>query len=360
MFTESSLLRITRSAILVAVCGGLAAPTALALDAQASMRTGPDALLTIDQNRATVIDRIVADWGEALTRSNAGIDSGQLRQLLERMRADHLLAASLAGSLEGLRSVITGAQSGQPKTLGKSDATIKALGDTADDVVYTPVTPCRLVETRGTYPAVYQGDGTPSHTAVPFNAGEIRNYTLLGGNGVCLSQLPSGLNPAAVQVQVFAIPVNGVSGDVEVLPQGSAFGSTATLVFLGNLSFTSAGTTARANQGSNQIGVQVRSGVAHIAMDVVGYFAAPVATAVQCTQVASASTPIAVSSDTLVALPSCAAGYTRTGSNCSGTANVPGGYLVETNTTGCLFRNLSAVATYNATATSICCRIPGR
>ena len=95
-------------------------------------------------------------------------------------------------------------------------------------------------------------------------------------------------------------------------------------------------------------------------LDVVGYFAAPVATALQCTQVASSGTAIAVSSDTLVALPACAAGYTRTGSNCSGPANTPNGYLVETNTSGCLYRNLSSVAAYNAIATSTCCRIPGR
>src|SRR6266446_6573640 len=33
----------------------------------------PNALLAIDQNRATVVDRIVREWGDALTWSNAGI-----------------------------------------------------------------------------------------------------------------------------------------------------------------------------------------------------------------------------------------------------------------------------------------------
>jgi hypothetical protein len=97
-----------------------------------------------------------------------------------------------------------------------------------------------------------------------------------------------------------------------------------------------------------------------VIVDIVGYFSAPIATALQCTQVSGAATPIPVSSDTLVALPSCAAGYTRTGSQCAGTSGIPSGYLIETNATGCLFRNLSSVATYNATATSTCCRVPGR
>src|SRR5262249_43659827 len=99
---------------------------------------------------------------------------------------------------------------------------------------------------------------------------------------------------------------------------------------------------------------------AQVIIDIVGYFASPVATALQCTQVASAATPIPFSSDTLVALPSCAAGYTGTGSQCSGTNGNPSGYLIETNTTGCLFRNLSSVASFSATATSTCCRVPGK
>ena len=95
-------------------------------------------------------------------------------------------------------------------------------------------------------------------------------------------------------------------------------------------------------------------------VDVMGYFAAPVATPVQCTDVVGAITPIPVSSDTVVVLPACASGFTRTGAKCSGTANVPGGYLVEVNSTGCVFRNLSAAAPYNATAVSTCCQVPGR
>jgi len=142
----------------------------------------------------------------------------------------------------------------------------KALGDAADDIVYTPITPCRLVDTRGSYPAVYQGAGA-------FSSGEIRTYTVAGGNGVCATQLPVGLNPSAIQVQVFGIPINGgSSGDIEVLAEGKTFGASATLVYLGNVLFTSASTIAQVNLANNRIGVQVRGGGAHVAIDVVGYF----------------------------------------------------------------------------------------
>ena len=132
-----------------------------------------------------------------------------------------------------------------------------------------PVTPCRLVDTRNTYPAVYQNGGV-------FTTGEIRTYTMEGGNGVCLTQLPSGLQPGAVQLQVFAMPVAGASGDVEVLPQGATFGSTATLVYLLNNMITSSSTASAVNVANNQISVQVRGGGSNLAMDVVGYFQAAV------------------------------------------------------------------------------------
>jgi hypothetical protein len=352
MFAFNDTWRSTRHTLLLAAWVGLQViPEVRAQEIAPGLRAVPSALLSIDQHRSTVVDRIIADWGEALTKSNAGITVEQLRVTLNSMRSDYLLAASVAGSLDGLRSVVASSFDGSAPKSEKTGT--KSLGDTADDVVYTPVTPCRLVDTRMTYAAVYQGGGA-------FGVGEIRNYAAAGGNGVCLTQLPSGLNPSALQLQVFGIPNNGVSGDIEVLPQGGTFGSTATLVFVNNVLISSASTTARINLANNQIGVQVRIGSAHVAIDVVGYFAAPVATALQCAQVASSSTAIAVSSDTLVALPACAAGYTRTGVNCSGPANTPSGYLVETNAGGCLFRNLSSVAAYSAIATSICCRIPGR
>ena len=150
----------------------------------------------------------------------------------------------------------------------------KAIGDATDDVVYTPVTPCRLVETRGTFAAVYQGNG-PSHTAFPFNANEIRTYTIQGGNSVCTSQLPSGLGPVAVQLQVFGIPTTAASGDIEILPQGSTFGKTATEVFIGSIAFNTVSTTTEVNATNNEISVQVRGGKANLAMDVVGYFKKP-------------------------------------------------------------------------------------
>jgi len=228
-----------------------------------------DALLAIDQHRASVVERVVDTWGARLAKSSALVPIDELRTRLLSLRADQLLAASLAGTLDGLREVI-GADTLPATKPGLRR--VKALGDSALDIVYTPVTPCRLVETRGTFAAVYQGDGSVDHTPVPFAPNEIRSYTVQGGNGVCLTQLPGGLNPSAVQLQVFGMPTTAGSGDIEILPQGATFGSTATMVYIASIAFNTVSTNAKINLANNQISVQVRGGGANLAIDVVGYF----------------------------------------------------------------------------------------
>lgn len=112
----------------------------------------PNPLLAIDQNRSTVVDRVVAEWGHALATSGAGLSSEQLRSMLMGLRADHLLAASLAGNLEGLRNVLANALT-STAPVAASRIQPKALGDPNDDLVYTPIVPCRILDTRsGTVP----------------------------------------------------------------------------------------------------------------------------------------------------------------------------------------------------------------
>src|SRR5438552_3166446 len=113
-----------------------------------AQRVIPSALMSIDQNRATVVERIVGEWGDRLAMSNAGISSAQLRQILSGLRSDHFPAASLAGSVDGLRDVVSGALVRVDAAVSPTLMHTKSLGDTTDDLVYTPVVPCRIVDTR--------------------------------------------------------------------------------------------------------------------------------------------------------------------------------------------------------------------
>src|SRR6188472_3597311 len=98
-----------------------------------SVTDTPNALLTIDQNRAVLVDRITATYGAGLAQ--AGISADQLRGMLQSLRADHLLAASLAGSINDLRDVLDNAASSSPMAKGSF---AKGIGDLDKDLVYVP------------------------------------------------------------------------------------------------------------------------------------------------------------------------------------------------------------------------------
>ena len=354
MSTMTAALRCARRALLLSASLGTLAISTTQAQETAALRTVPSALLSIDQNRGTVVDRIVGEWGDSLAQSNTGISAEQLRATLTAMRSDYLLAASVAGSLEGLRNVVASSLIGSAPA-GTRPAAMKVLGDVSDDLVYTPVVPCRVADTRpsqgGTGPI---GTNSSKDFKVWVASG---GFTAQGGSATNCN-IPA--NPVAVVVNLTAVSPAG-AGNFIVYPTGTPT-FTSVLNYSGAVTALANGAIVPVCQPNctNQLTVATNGAGADVIVDIVGYFAAPLATALQCTSVPSGSTSIAISADTLVTLPACATGYTRTGANCSGPANTPSAYLVETNATGCLFRNLSAVAPYNAIATSICCRIPGR
>ena len=137
--------------VAVAVVGPAAANDSIESDLKASRVSAsaiqPNPLLSIDQNRTTVVDHVVAAWGDALVSAGVGLAKEQLRTLLNGLRSDQLLAASLAGSLDGLRNVLANALTANTPIAAGLIHT-KALGDADDDLVYTPVTPCREIDTR--------------------------------------------------------------------------------------------------------------------------------------------------------------------------------------------------------------------
>lgn len=147
-------------------------------------------LLSIDQNRSTVVERIVSYWGDVLAGSDAGLDKEQLRALLTGLRSDHLLATSLAGTLDGLRNAIALAQKATAPNAGGSIHT-KALGDATTGLVYTPVVPCRIIDTRSAGGLFAAGGETRSY-----------NVFLTGGTfaiqGGAASNCLIPANPSAV------------------------------------------------------------------------------------------------------------------------------------------------------------------
>jgi hypothetical protein len=350
MFAIRSARQRARVALVSAAMAIALVPSGVsAQEATGELRAVPSALLSIDQNRPVVIERIVEVFRPAFGPGQ----EATVREALAGMRADRLLAASLAPSLDGLLAVMKSAESASTIVLAKPVG--KALGDTAVDVVYTPVTPCRIVDTR-------------SGAGGTLLANDTRNWLAANPGGNFVAQGGSATN-CGIPVKPAAVLVNLTVANTQIGPAFlTAWPFNQAKPLAASLNWVSAGAQIAnaiilplcTGGGCTSDWSLFASSGTDLIVDVMGYFAAPVATAVDCVSFASAATAIAVSSDTLVPLPACAAGYTRTGSQCTGAANIPSGYLVETSGAGCLYRNLSSVATFNATATATCCRIPGR
>jgi hypothetical protein len=147
--------------------------------AQTQPTPRPDALLSVDLARSAVVEKIALAWAKEI--SPAQVDAFKAK--LTALRADQLLAASLSGSFDSVLEIVdsssasagftapalgsaqsyfaaqselkfaaipaaqNGAFAGQNvKNLGVDSA--KALGDASADLVYTPLVPCRLFDTR--------------------------------------------------------------------------------------------------------------------------------------------------------------------------------------------------------------------
>src|SRR6266571_3253874 len=231
------------------------------------LRAQPSPLLAIDQNRATVVDRVVREWGDALVDTNVGLDREQLRAMLTGLRSDHLLAASLAGSLEGLRNSLSNALTATAEAK-PSLLQAKALGDTADDLVYTPVTPCRLADTRIAGGAI--AANTTRNFKVWVSSG---GFTAQGGDaGNC--NVPA--NPAAAVLNFAAVNPGG-TGNLIAYPTGGALPNTSVLNYQSGIVALSNGAIIPAcvPNCANQLSVKANGPTVDVVIDIVGYFARP-------------------------------------------------------------------------------------
>ncbi len=168
----NALSRITPRQIIISGFLGISAAL-VPFGSASALNVKADALLQVDLNRAAVVDKIVLTWFSEMR----GDEQATFRAGLLGLRADKLLAASLAGSYEGAleamvgnSSTFAGARDASPQlsvspAIGSarafalnSDTTLAAQlratseGDRSkaagDNLIYTPVTPCRLHDSR--------------------------------------------------------------------------------------------------------------------------------------------------------------------------------------------------------------------
>lgn len=224
----------------------------------------------------------------------------------------------------------------------------KLLGDVDRDLVYTPLAPCRLFDTRGHSSAM----GAVGQIFLPNSR---RNIV---PSGRC--DIPTnGVKNLFISFTIwnntsnsggyitFLAPSAPVRTLNHVFEFGNAWNASSTLVPTGP---------------AGEFEVYVAAAKAEVVVDVLGYFASPQATALDCVSVDGAPVQIPAAA-TVDADATCSAGYSITGGGCTSTTT--GGLetlsrIVDaTSSFRCSAKNVTA-GPLDLTPQARCCRVPGR
>jgi hypothetical protein len=291
-------------------------------------------------------------WSRRLVPQFAHGDAANLREALRRDTFEGALAAldgvghrvSDTRVLDTLAALPPGPLREMPRLVAK------ALGDTTQDLVYNPITPCRIVDTRNTALGPIAGNGSRS-----FLAAGISSFTSQGG-----SATNCGMNseaPTAVALNVTVVsPASG--GFATVYPFGTSRPETASVNYaagqiINNAIITPIPTPVASSDFSIYTFAQ-----AHYVVDIVGYFDNPRSSPVDCISGTETVVSIAANgAETVTATAACPSGYGDAGVNCESSSwDMP---LVYVSGGACAARN-NGTAAANLRVSRRCCRIPGR
>ena len=286
-------------------------------------------------------------WTRRMAPNLAQADAANLRHALARDTFEGAMA-ELAGS--GAR--LSDDQAIEALAAAGSGPRPMALGALTEDLVYTPVAPCRILDTR------VIGDGAiPADTTINFVA--ISSSTFVNQGGSATDCGTPGLRAAAVAINLTAV-APAAAGFATAFSYDTPKPSASSLNYAAGAVVNNALIVQIPNPlAANDVSLYTFA-QSHYVADIVGYFAPPRATALQCEQTAFTVTPspgVVPGGVRNEYSPACPAGFTQTATNCvTSSWLMP---IVAFSGGGCSARNNDSVNQY-LSASSTCCRVPGR
>ena len=224
------------------------------------------------------------------------------------------------------------------------------FGDLTADLVYTPVAPCRIADTRSTAAGAVSANSFRS-----FVTTNSTSYASQGGSSTNCGTL--GLSPTVVMIVATAVTPTA-AGSATVYTFGTAQPTAASLQFAAGAIVVNTLAVQIPNPVSSYDFTVYTSAQSHFVFDIVGYFAPPIATALQCQETVNTDLVIAASGGTGNAVaPACPVGYTQTATNCETTSWLMPVVFFQSGT--CSARNGDTTA-QTLRASRTCCRVPGR
>jgi hypothetical protein len=319
-------------------------------------------LARIDQGREAFVDELIKSWTPYL--DSAVYDPWtELKPIAMKAPSWQLYGASLVGDFHTMVRLLRGeiGAGRYVNALVRPQARMpvirQALGDTATALVFTPIEPCRMVDTRGT--GVRTGivnPGTPrvfDLTTSGFAKGQ-------GGAAACAG-LPSFSNLGwAANITVTG---HTTSGNVRVYPFSGTLPTTSFINFFPAASaLANAGTLTGCYGCADDVTIAAFGGPTHVIIDVMGYYAEATGTSAAVSRVAGAATNVPNGSFAFVTSGACPAGTVLVGGEMDHNAGdlAIGEYHENTPTTWIFWMINNSAAAGSATAFARCLDQPVR
>jgi hypothetical protein len=315
--------------------------------------------------RGELVHRIVMKWGNHVQeayRADVRRWAKDLGPVFATASMDSLLKAAQATSFDAMNDALLIDRDGNTAdgrlTIGNTNTVLasanKALGDPATDLVYVPVTPCRIIDTR------VAGGVIAANTTRDFDITSNPNYSGQGGDSSNCNGV-GAVGSFAAAVINFTVVTPSAAGYITAFPFQATQPLAATVNYTagdirGNLAIVKLDQGPAASELSVYTFAQT-----HLVADIVGYFTAP-DPSLKCVNTSVNSFTIAANSANFFNNPTCPTGYTATTPYCW-TASIDvssqgSGYNANAvgNSTFCAWRNASP-SSQTVVGGNVCCRI---
>ncbi len=306
----------------------------------------------------------VGTWAKRMTGTFAKADGENFRRALQRETFEGALA-ELSGTGQRLADAqvidayakTSSAASGNPKAVAM--VAEKTLGSTTGDLVFTPVTPCRIFDTRVVGGPIAAG-GNRSFLALSASAGV--DFAFQGGSNTDCGV--AGVGASAVAVNVTAVTPAG-AGYATVYPYSTSTPLAASINYTAGAIVNNTVIVRVPNPLTIKDFTIFSYAQSHYVADIVGYFSPPEATQFDCTNSIVGNNSISANTVAFFNNPACPAGYKATTPYCwtsaAGVYSQGSGYNsnVPASSTFCAWNNTTA-SSQTVYGGNVCCRVPGR
>jgi hypothetical protein len=335
----------------------ISAITLISGSAMSQERTGtlsakPQAVAVSDKAaRHASIYKIVREWGpyvHTIYGENIGLWADRMVPTFRQADTAKLQAATRANTFEDMNNALLGQKSRFSAGIA-AGIVPKSLGSTVSDLTYTSLPGCILVDTRVAGGAFATGVTRHFKASGP-------NFTAQGGSNTNCG-IPT--TPVSLVLSVAAISPTG-NGYFRAWPYSTTKPLASVISYRTGQNIQN-DIILKMSQGLTQdFSVESASG-SHLVVNVLGYFAAPAATALDC-KLSDYSAAVVLNTTTRngsATAPACATGYSSVAVIPDLSDDFYNASLVTANADSA-FYHYSGATSANFIVARRCCRVPGR